>query len=102
VQVCLPTTTPMPLSHPYYRPVLRAAADMNLVIALHFRQPNLLAPSITPIGTPVNYFEYHALVSLPYMSQLVMLVTSGVLEELPNLKFMLLESGFIWSIHLIL
>jgi predicted TIM-barrel fold metal-dependent hydrolase len=51
VQVCIPAATTMPLSHPFYRPVLRAAAEMDLVVALHFRQPGVTAPSITPVGT---------------------------------------------------
>lgn len=101
VQVSIPTATTMPLSHPFYRPILRAAAEMDLVVALHFRQPGITAPSITPVGNPPLYIDYHALISLPYMSQLVMLVTSGVLEELPNLKILLVEGGFIWAIHLL-
>lgn len=101
VQVSIPTATPLPLAHPFYRPILRAVAEMDLVIALHFRQPGPSAPAMTPIGIPFNYLDYHALVSLPYMSQLVMLVSSGVLEELPQLKFLLMEGGFIWAIHLL-
>jgi uncharacterized protein len=101
VQVQLPAATPLPLAHPFYRPVLQAAHDLDLVVALHFRQPGLTTPAITPIGTPFNYLDYHSLISLPYMSQLVMLVTSGVLEELPNLKILLLEGGFIWAVHLL-
>jgi len=101
VQVSIPAATTMPLSHPYYRPVLRAAAEMNLVIALHFRQPGISAPPVTPVGTPSLHIDYHALISLPYMSQLVMLVTSGVFEELPNLKILMMEGGFIWVIHLL-
>lgn len=101
VQINLPSATPMPLSHPYYRPVLRAAADMDLVIAFHFRQPGVMQPALTPIGWPLHHLDYHNLNSLPMMSQLVMLVSSGVLEELPNLKFAMIESGFIWAIHLL-
>lgn len=101
VQVSIPTTTTLPLAHPFYRPILRAAAEMDLVIALHFRQPGPGTPSITPVGMPFSYMDYHTLVSLPYMSQLVMLVSSGVLEELPQLKFLLMEGGFIWVIHLL-
>ncbi|HPH22026.1 MAG TPA: amidohydrolase family protein [Haliscomenobacter sp.] len=101
VQINLPAATTLPLAHPFYRPVLRAAAEMDLVIALHFRQPGLSAPSITPVGIPFHYLDYHTLVSLPYQAQLVMLVTSGVLEELPNLKFLMMEGGFIWAIHLL-
>lgn len=101
VQVSIPTATTLPLAHPFYRPILRAAAEMDLVVALHFRQPGPSAPDITPVGMPFNYLDFHTLVSLPYMSQLVMLVSSGVLEELPNLKFLLMEGGFIWIIHLL-
>ncbi len=100
VQVQLPAATPLPLAHPFYRPVLQAANDLDLVVALHFRQPGLTAPSITPVGTPFHYLDYHALIGLPYMSQLVMLVTSGIFEELPNLKILMLEGGFIWAVHL--
>lgn len=101
VQVSIPATTTLPLSHPYYRPVLQAAADMNLVVALHFRQPGVTAPSVTPVGAPTSYLEYHTLIGLPYMSQLVMLTASGIFEEIPNLKILLMEGGFIWAIHLI-
>jgi uncharacterized protein len=101
VQINLPAQTPMPLSHPYYRPILRAAAEMDLVIALHFRQPGVNTAPLTPNGQPESYLDYHTLISLPYMSQLVSLVTSGVLEELPNLKILLMEGGFIWAIHLL-
>ena len=101
VQVSIPAATTLPLAHPFYRPVLRAAAEMDLVVALHFRQPGLSAPSITPVGMPFNYMDFHTLVSLPYMSQLVMLVSSGIFEELPNLKILMMEGGFIWVIHLL-
>jgi predicted TIM-barrel fold metal-dependent hydrolase len=101
VQVSIPASTPMPLSHPFYRPVLRAAAEMDLVVALHFRQPGIASAPVTPVGTPPLYIDYHALISLPYMSQLVMLVTSGVFVDFPNLKILLVEGGFIWAIHLL-
>jgi predicted TIM-barrel fold metal-dependent hydrolase len=100
VQVSIPATTQLPLSHPFYRPVLRAAAETGMLIGLHFRQVGPTVPAITPIGAPSNYLDYHGLVSLPYMSQMVMLITSGVLEELPALKFLMMEGGFIWAIHL--
>ena len=62
----IPTATTLPLAHLFYRPILRAAAEMALVIALHFRQPGPNAPDITPVGMPFNYMDYHTLVSLPF------------------------------------
>jgi len=75
--------------------------QVSIPAALHFRQPGISAPPVTPVGTPPFYIDYHTLISLPYMSQLVMLVTSGVFEELPNLKILMMEGGFIWVIHLL-
>jgi predicted TIM-barrel fold metal-dependent hydrolase len=100
VQVSIPAATTLPLAHPFYRLILRAAAEMDLVVALHFRQPGPSAPDMTPVGMPFNYLDYHALIGLPYQAQLVMLVSSGVFEELPNLKVMMMEGGFIWAVHL--
>jgi predicted TIM-barrel fold metal-dependent hydrolase len=100
VQVSIPAATTLPLAHPFYCPILRAAAEMDLVVALHFRQPGPSAPDMTPVGMPFSYLDYHMLVGLPYQAQLVMLVSSGVFEELSNLKVMMMEGGFIWVIHL--
>ena len=99
VMVFLPVVTQLRLSHPFYKPVLKAIADMNLVLTLHVRQPSATAPNVTPMGPVNSYYDWHVLAGLPYMSQLVTLLSSGVFEEYPDIKILMLEGGFSWLPH---
>lgn len=96
VQVFLPAVTSLPIGHKFYRPVLEAIAEMDLVLAFHPKQPAVSAPHVTPVDMPGSYLEWHTLASMPYMAQLTNLVFSGVFEELPKLRVLFLEGGISW------
>jgi uncharacterized protein len=100
VQVTLPVATTLPLSHKFYRPILKALNDTGLVLSLHFKQPTPNNYSSTPLGLLNSYFAWHSLICLPYQTQMVDLIASGVFEELTELKIILLEGGFTWAPHL--
>lgn len=95
-QVFLPAVTPLPMGHPFYRPILQAIEETGLVLAFHPKQPAVAAPHVTPVGMPHSYLEWHTLAGLPYMAQMVNMVASGVFELFPNLKVMFIEGGVSW------
>jgi predicted TIM-barrel fold metal-dependent hydrolase len=94
--VFLPSVLPLPISHPFYRPVLEAINDTGLVLAFHPKQPAVSTPSTTPLGTPSTYLEWHTLAGLSYMTHIVNMVTTGIFDLLPNLKIFFIEGGISW------
>lgn len=94
--VFLPSVLPLPVSHPFYRPVLKAIEETGLVMAFHPKQPSVTNASPTPAGVPETYLEWHTLAGLPYMCHLVNMVSSGIFEMMPRLKVFFIEGGISW------
>ncbi|HTH97211.1 MAG TPA: amidohydrolase family protein [Stellaceae bacterium] len=77
-----------------YWPVLEAVAASGLPVGLHIGGQPGRAP--TSGGWPSYYFEHH-FHTMPAMQSLVTsMIFEGVLERLPALRFVLVESGFGW------
>ena len=93
VQVLLPTRMEQPLGAPRYRPILRAATEAGLPVALHTGG----LESYPGSGWPSYYLEMHALISTTMAQQFVSLVGSGVFEELPDLRIVAVETGIGWA-----
>jgi len=94
--VALPSVLPLPISHEFYSPILKAIEETGLVLLFHPKQPTISTSQMTPIGTLNSYLEWHTLAGLPYMSQIVSMVFSGVFEKYKNLKVFFVEGGISW------
>lgn len=94
VQVELESRTHEPLGRRKYWPMYRAAAERGLPMAMHFGAQG--GWPITGVGSPSFYVEYHAGQLTAFQDQVISLVTEGVFEQIPDLKFVLIEGGFGW------
>ncbi|MCS0502045.1 amidohydrolase family protein [Ancylobacter mangrovi] len=94
VQVLLLAMTEAPLGRRHYWPIYRAAARAGLPIAIHagtgYRNPP------TGIGWPSTYVEDYAAQTGGFQTQVLSLMTEGVLTKFPELKVVLVESGVAW------
>ncbi len=94
VQVLLPVRTAVPWGNRNALPIFEAAARHGLPVALHFGGNPGLAP--TASGWPTSYTEDYVDMASSFQAQLTSLVAEGVFDRLPELKIVLLESGFGW------
>jgi predicted TIM-barrel fold metal-dependent hydrolase len=90
-QVMLPSITTEGYGLKKYRPMFEAAARHDLVVALHFGWA-----TSTATGDPPYYCELHVGLNQSYMAQLGSLVMSGIFDELPNLRVLMLEAVWAW------
>lgn len=97
VQVLMPSASPMPLGHRFYHPIYAAAAEHNLPVAIHPGGEGAgIARAAVPAGLPSRYLEWHTVLVSNYIAQLVSLVTEGVFQKFPTLRFILIEGGVCW------
>ncbi len=96
VQVIAVASYAPAFGHPMYEPILRAAAECGLPVAVH--PTGNFSPEGTPYGPQTYHFEWHALAfPYPYIAHLTSLVCNGVFERIPDLKFVMVEGGVSWS-----
>jgi predicted TIM-barrel fold metal-dependent hydrolase len=84
--------------HRRYFPVYEVCQELGLPFALHPGAEGALRSS-TPVGRPTNYFEWHTGIPLTYQGHLISMVTEGVFEHFPGLKFVVVEGGLAWLAH---
>lgn len=84
--------------HRRYFPVFEVCEELRLPFALHPGAEGALRSS-TPVGRPSNYFEWHSGIPLTYQGHVISMVTEGVFEHFPHLRFMLVEAGIAWLAH---
>jgi predicted TIM-barrel fold metal-dependent hydrolase len=80
---------------PFYHPIFEAAQRHNLVITLHHT-----TEVKGSFGRGRYYIEWHVNVPQGAMSTLTSLVSNGVFDKFPELKFSIIESGWSWLPHL--
>jgi hypothetical protein len=84
----------LPLGKRHYWPVYAAAQRHGLPVGIHagsqYRHP------VTPLGWPSYYTEDYAAQASAFQSALTSLICEGVFAKFPDLKVVLLESGFTW------
>jgi predicted TIM-barrel fold metal-dependent hydrolase len=98
VHVLLVGGSERPYGEPRYLPILEAAAECGLPVAIHSGGEGLgLAAAPGGAGPPTFYIEWHTLGSAgSIMAHLVSLIVNGVFERLPGLRVLLLEGGVAW------
>jgi uncharacterized protein len=93
--VLLPVRSDAPWGNVQHRPLLRAAAEKDLVVTLHAWGRAGNAPNAS--GITHSYLEdYLANSQMIAQAQLVSLVAEGVFTQLPDLRVTIAECGSTW------
>ncbi|MFT3866744.1 MAG: amidohydrolase family protein [Solirubrobacterales bacterium] len=82
-----------PLGRKKYWPVYEAAVEHGLPVGLHFGGNG---HPTTGAGWASYYYEDHSGMSLAMAAQVTSFVFEGIFDRLPDLKIVLIESGFAW------
>jgi len=94
VQVLLLVMGDRPLGHRTYWPIYRAAERHGLPVGIHAGSTFRRAP--TGSGWPSYHLEDSILQGPAFEDTLVSFLAEGVFQKFPDLKLVLLESGFTW------
>ncbi len=94
VHVLLPVRADRPYGNRFYWPLLEAAVEHGRPLALHFGGSSGNPP--TPVGWPSYYLEEYVGMGHIFEAQLTSLIAEGAFERFPELRVVLLESGFGW------
>ena len=98
VQVLMASAARLPYGHKSYWPIYAAAVEHGLPVAIHVGGEGTgIANAPTGVGFPSTYLEFHTDHSQTMMAHCVSLVTEGVFEEFPTLKFAFIEGGVCWA-----
>jgi predicted TIM-barrel fold metal-dependent hydrolase len=94
VQVLLLVRSEKPYGNQYYWPIYEAAQQYGLPVGIH--AGGMTGYPTMPVGWPSHYLEDYVSYAQAFQSQLVSLVSEGVFTKFPDLRVVLLESGFTW------
>lgn len=93
VAIVVPLRTVVPYGDERYFPLWRAAAELGLPVYVLDDGATVVEHPETPVG-PVRYFaEKHVLQPMSVMVHLTTLITGGVFERLPELRFVFGDGG---------
>ena len=93
VQVLLPGTMEQGLGNRRYWPILRAAAEAGLPVALHTGGNEMH----TGAGWPSYYLEMHVWNGNTMAMQMLSMICGGAFEEIPGLQMVSVETGIAWA-----
>lgn len=97
VQVLMPSAARMPYGQRFYHPIYAAAEAKGLPVAIHPGSEGVgIAYAPSAAGFPTSYLEWHTGLVGSYIAHLISLVTEGVFQKFPALRFVLIEGGLCW------
>ncbi|MGH2910212.1 MAG: amidohydrolase family protein [Solirubrobacteraceae bacterium] len=97
VQVILSGGAPAGYGDMRYEPILDAAVELGLPVAIHVGAEGLgMNPPPTATGHPAYYVEWHTLLPAAAQSHLVSLICRGAFARRPELRLVLVEAGVSW------
>jgi uncharacterized protein len=94
VQVLMLVMGDMPLGKRHYWPIYAAAERLGLPIGIHAGSNYHNPPS--SVGWGSYHIEDYVAQAQAFQTQLTSLIVEGVFARHPNLKMVILESGFTW------
>lgn len=93
-------TSISPYGQKFYHPIYEAAVLHDLPIGIHCSAAGTgIAHASSPAGAPRTFFEYHSGLSSIYITHLISLVSEGVFEKFPSLRWLFIEGGIAWIPH---
>ncbi len=97
VQVLMCSGSQYGYGHRFYHPIYAAAEAHQLPVAIHpGSEGRGVSGKPSTAGYPGSYFEWHTNLATSYISHLISLVSEGVFQKFPGLKFVLIEGGVSW------
>lgn len=97
VQVLMGSGARFPYGQRMYHPIYEAAVEMGLPVAIHPGSEGVgVSGPPTAVGYPTSYLEWHSNLVGSYIAHLISLVTEGIFERFPSLRFVLVEGGIAW------
>lgn len=97
VQILMPSASRTPYGQRFFHPIYAAAVKYDLPVAIHPGTEGVgISGAPTGVGYPSTYLEWHTDLACTYICHLVSLVTEGVFQKFPTLKFVMLEGGVSW------
>jgi predicted TIM-barrel fold metal-dependent hydrolase len=97
VQVVMPSGAQMGYGHRFFYPIYEAAVAHDLPVAIHPGTEGVgISGAPTAAGYPASYLEWHTTLVGSYMAHLVSLVSEGVFQRFPTLRFVMMEAGALW------
>ncbi|MGH2461200.1 MAG: amidohydrolase family protein, partial [Chloroflexota bacterium] len=98
VQVLMASAARIPYGNRFYWPIYRAAVEHDLPVAIHVGAEGTgVANPPTAVGYPSSYLEFHTDHSQTMMGHCVSLVSEGVFDVFPTLRFGFIEGGICWA-----
>ncbi len=96
VQVLASHGSTLPYGNPVYWPIYEACAEFGLPFAIHLGGQGGINDRAIAGGPPTYFWEAHALLSQPAQTHVATMISSGVFEKWPELKFVVIECGVAW------
>ena len=94
VQVLATEASLMPLGHPFYHPIYEACNEMGLPFTIHLGgHGGVNAHHIVANGPATFFWEAHANLGQGALTQMSSMISNGVFEKYPELKFIIVECG---------
>ena len=102
VQIGIPLQSRELYGKPQFWPLWEAAAQAGLPVAVHIETGEGIGFAPTPSGHTLTYEQYLSFMALNYLYHLMNMITEGVFERFPTLKFVWADGAadfltpFIW------
>ncbi len=96
VQVTMDSGAQFPFGHRYYHPIYEACVRHDLPISVHPGTEGMGVNHQPTPGWPTHYIEWHCGMSLAFQAHIISLITEGVFERFPTLRFVFVEGGVAW------